>query len=63
LRIRSKIEFLGAIAHFNDDVGHVYIEFKGKFYDAEEPEGVIDPNRLPLFQRYANSLNSHVKRE
>jgi hypothetical protein len=31
--------------------GHVFLRFRGRFYDAECPEGVSDWRKLPLFQK------------
>lgn len=31
--------------------GHVWIEYKGRCYDAECPEGVEDVHDLPIFKR------------
>lgn len=33
--------------------GHVFLRFKGRFYDAECPEGVDDFRKLPLFTKQA----------
>jgi len=33
------------------DGSHAWIEFKGKHFDAERPEGVEDPSELPIFCR------------
>lgn len=32
-------------------VGHCFIRYKGKYYDAEEPYGVKLPNLLPIYLR------------
>lgn len=31
---------------------HVFIEHKKKYYDAERPEGVNHPSKLPFYQRF-----------
>ena len=31
--------------------GHYWVEYDGKHYDAEVPDGVIDPILIPCFQR------------
>jgi len=36
--------------------GHYWIEYKGKYYDAECPSGVSDWHKLPVFRR-ANQIN------
>jgi hypothetical protein len=33
-------------------LGHVWVEFKGKFYDAETPDGVDDWKDLPWMQEF-----------
>jgi hypothetical protein len=33
-------------------LGHVWVEFKGKFYDAETPDGVQDWKQLPWMQEF-----------
>jgi hypothetical protein len=33
-------------------LGHVWVEFKGKYYDAETPDGVEDWKRLPWMQEF-----------
>lgn len=33
-------------------LGHVWVEFKGKFYDAETPDGVSDWKELPWMQEF-----------
>ena len=33
-------------------LGHVWVEFKGKFYDAETPDGVSDWKELPWMQSF-----------
>ena len=33
-------------------LGHVWVEFKGKFYDAETPDGVRDWKDLPWMQEF-----------
>jgi ribosomal protein S18 acetylase RimI-like enzyme len=33
-------------------LGHVWVEFKGKFYDAETPDGVDDWKELPWMQEF-----------
>jgi hypothetical protein len=33
-------------------LGHVWVEFKGKFYDAETPDGVTDWKDLPWMQEF-----------
>ena len=33
--------------------GHQWVEWKGRAYDAEAPEGVRDWRYLPLFRRYS----------
>ena len=33
-------------------LGHVWVEFKGKFYDAETPNGVSDWKQLPWMQEF-----------
>ena len=30
---------------------HCFMKFNGRYYDAEEPEGVKKPYQLPLYQR------------
>ena len=30
-------------------IGHVFIRYKDKYYDAEEPNGVSHPNLLPCY--------------
>lgn len=30
---------------------HVFIEYRGRYYDSEAPEGVDHPNQLPIFRR------------
>lgn len=43
--------------------GHVWTEYDGRHYDAEEPYGVSDPRLLPLFmRRVAGSKYPHLKR-
>ena len=32
-------------------LGHVFIRFRGRYYDAECPEGVDDWRKLPLFTK------------
>lgn len=34
-----------------DDVGHYWIEFEGRHYDAEAPDGVERMEDLPIFRR------------
>ena len=33
-------------------LGHVWIEYKGKFYDAETPDGVTDFKQLPWMKEF-----------
>lgn len=58
--ICSKVE--GAVALWGNSVpqyfsnkhqpwGHCFISWNGKFYDAEEPDGVSSPALLPFFLR------------
>lgn len=38
----------------HDPDSHCYIVFAGKYYDAEEPYGVDNPVKLPLYRRQIN---------
>lgn len=35
----------------DEDLGHYFLEFRGRLYDAETPGGVITPSEFPLASR------------
>jgi len=41
--------------------GHVWIEFKGKYYDAETPDGVTDWKDLPWMRQFYKQNNAYPK--
>ena len=46
--LREKSMFDGIDTWLDD---HCFIRFQGRYYDAEEPEGVSSPDLLPFFWR------------
>lgn len=36
---------------FGELIGHIWITYKGKYYDVECPNGVKDWKKLPIFNR------------
>jgi hypothetical protein len=36
---------------------HLFVEFRGRYYDSETPEGVSDPTELPFFHRADRAQN------
>jgi hypothetical protein len=40
-------------------MGHVWIKYKGKFYDAETPHGVKDWRELPYIQKLYKAENQY----
>jgi hypothetical protein len=42
-------------------LGHVWIEFKGKYYDAETPDGVVDWKQLPWMQDFYQVKKQYPK--
>jgi len=42
-------------------LGHVWVEFKGKFYDAETPDGVDDWKDLPWMQEFYKAKKQYPK--
>lgn len=40
----------------DDDMGHYYVKFRGKCYDAESLDGVGGPRELPLASRISEYL-------
>lgn len=41
--------------HIYEADAHAFIFYKGLYFDAEEPVGVISPAMLPFYQRQAHS--------
>ena len=37
--------------------GHYWVEFRGKHYDAETPDGVNDWRELPIFEKFFEDLD------
>jgi hypothetical protein len=42
-------------------LGHVWVEFKGKFYDAETPDGVTDWKDLPWMKEFYKAKKQYPK--
>jgi hypothetical protein len=42
---------------------HDFVKYRGRYYDAEAPYGVIDPIELPIFKRVSGSEKQFITNE
>lgn len=63
----DRLEAFGEVARVRSTPGHGFVEYQGRYYDSECPEGVVDHEQLPIFKRlyeYETIRNlSHDSRE